>query len=298
MFITGSVRMFPDHEIAKRWLIGQIWSTRFPCLQGVWFAALVLALVCFCLPIALALAQEETPEDKGLRIAREASARDDGFRDFTAEMTMVLRDRQGRESVRQMRFKVLEVPEDGDKSLFVFDQPRDVRGTALLTHAHINAQDDQWLYLPALKRVKRINAAKRSGSFMGSEFSYEDMSSLELEEYTYRYLRDEPCGELTCTVIEQIPLDKKSGYSRKVVWQDETELRTWKMELYDRKGSHLKTLTIADYRQYLDRYWRAGEQTMVNHLTGASTVLKWSDFQFRNNLEDGEFTQTALRRVR
>ena len=290
--------MFPDHDIAKRWLVGRIRPTRFPCLQGVWFAALVLALVCFCLPIALALAQEETPEDKGLRIAREASARDDGFRDFTAEMTMVLRDRQGRESVRQMRFKVLEVPEDGDKSLFVFDQPRDVRGTALLTHAHINAQDDQWLYLPALKRVKRINAAKRSGSFMGSEFSYEDMSSLELEEYTYRYLRDEPCGELTCTVIEQIPLDKKSGYSRKVVWQDATELRTWKMELYDRKGSHLKTLTLADYRQYLDRYWRAGEQTMVNHLTGASTVLKWSDFQFHNNLEDGEFTQTALRRVR
>ncbi|MDE2812048.1 MAG: outer membrane lipoprotein-sorting protein [Gemmatimonadota bacterium] len=233
-----------------------------------------------------------------MRIAREASARNDGFGDFTAGMTMVLRDRQGRESVRQMRFKVLEVPEDGDKSLFVFDQPRDVQGTALLTHAHINAQDDQWLYLPALKRVKRINAAKRSGSFMGSEFSYEDMSSQEVEEYTYTYLRDEPCGELTCTVTEQVPLDKRSGYSRKIVWQDTVELRIWKMELYDRKNSHLKTLTFANYRQYLDRYWRAGEQTMVNLLTGASTLLKWTEFRFRNDLPDSEFTQTALRRVR
>ena len=255
-------------------------------------------LACLCLQSAQALAQGETPEQKGLRIAREASARDDGFGDFTAGMTMVLRDRHGRESVRRMRFKVLEVPGDGDKSLFVFDQPRDVRGTALLTHAHTNAQDDQWLYLPALKRVKRINAARRSGSFMGSEFSYEDMSSQDVDEYTYRYLRDEPCGGLTCTVTEQVPLDKKSGYSRKVVWQDTGELRIWKMELYDRRGSHLKTLTLANYQQYLDRYWRAGEQTMVNHLTGASTVLEWTDFRFRTNLEDSEFTHLSLRRVR
>ena len=211
---------------------------------------------------------------------------------------MVLRDRQGRESIRQMRFKVLEVPGDGDKSLFVFDQPRDVQGTALLTHAHANTPDDQWLYLPALERVKRISASTRSGSFMGSEFSYEDMSAPEVEEYTYRYLRNEPCGELTCTVTEQFPLDEKSGYSRKLIWQDTGELRTWKMELYDRRDSHLKTLTFADYQQYLDRYWRAGQQTMVNHLTGASTVLNWTDFQFGTGLEDGEFTQTALRRVR
>ncbi len=288
--------MFPDHETIEEWFIGQGRIGALACNWHAWFK--VLALASLCLPGAHALAQEETPEDKGLRIARESNDRNEGFGDYTAGMTMVLRDRQGRESVRQMRFKVLEVPGDGDKSLFVFDQPRDVQGTALLTHAHINTPDDQWLYLPALKRVKRISASRRSGSFMGSEFSYEDMSSPEVDEYTYRYLRDEPCGELTCTVIEQFPLDEKSGYSRKVIWQDAGELRTWKMELYDRRGSHLKTLTFADYRQYLDRYWRAAEQTMVNHLTGASTVLQWTDFRFGTDLDDGEFTQTALRRVR
>ena len=279
--ITGS--RFVDEDRRRAWRAS--------------FGVLLLAVTCG-LHGAVALAQEETPEDKGLRLAREASARNDGFGDFTAGMTMVLRDRRGRESVRQMRFKVLEVPGDGDKSLFVFDQPRDVQGTALLTHAHVNAQNDQWLYLPALKRVKRISAATRSGSFMGSEFSYEDMSPPEVEEYRYRFLRDEPCGELTCAVTEQVPLDEKSGYSRRVVWQDLGELRTWRMELYDRKRSHLKTLTFADYRKYVDQYWRAGEQTMVNHLTGASTVLNWTDFRFRTDLDDGEFTQTALRRVR
>ena len=288
--------MFPGHDNAKRWASGQ-GSTRRR-IQRALTSVLVPAMACSSLPNGGALAQAETPEDKGLRIAQESSARNEGFGDFTAQMTMVLRDRQGQESVRQIRFKVLEVPGDGDKSLFVFDQPRDVQGTALLTHAHINTQDDQWLYLPALKRVKRISASRRSGSFMGSEFSYEDMSSPEVEEYTYKYLGDEACGELTCTVIEQFPLDEKSGYSRKVIWQDTGELRTWKMELYDRRGSHLKTLTLSGYQQYLDQYWRADEQIMVNHLTGASTVLRWADFRFRTNLDEDEFTQTALRRVR
>ena len=290
--------MFPNHETAEKRLVGRGWTRRLAYPRRASFGVLGLALACFCLPAKQSLAQEESPEEKGLRLALEANARNEGFGDFTAGLTMVLRDRQGRESVRQMRFKVLEVAGDGDKSLFVFDRPRDVQGTALLTHAHIGTQDDQWLYLPALERVKRISATTRSGSFMGSEFSYEDMSSPEVEEYTYRYLRDEPCGELMCTVTEQFPLDQKSGYSRKVIWQDTVELRTWKMELYDRRGSHLKTLTFASYQQYLDRFWRADEQTMVNHLTGASTVLHWTDFEFGTDLDDGEFTQTALRRIR
>ena len=245
-----------------------------------------------------ALTQETTPEEIGLAIAREANARNDGFGNYTANMTMILRNRQGQESRRQMRFRVLEVEGDGDKSLFVFDQPRDVQGTALLTHGHLAAQDDQWLYLPALKRVKRISSSTRSGSFMGSEFSYEDMSNPEVEKYTYRYLRDEPCGDLICTVNEQVPADRKSSYSRQLVWQDKDHLRTWMVHYYDRKNSHLKTLILADYRQFLDQYWRAAEMTMENHLTGKSTVLSWSDYEFRTDLSASDFSQTALRRVR
>ena len=255
-------------------------------------------LACIGAVSAPAHSQDLPPEEKGLQIARDASALGDGFGNFTAGMAMVLRNKQGQESRRQLRFKVLEAVDEGDKSLFVFDQPRDVQGTALLIHGHPEGQDDQWLYLPALKRVKRISSSTRSGSFMGSEFSYEDMSSPEVEKYTYLYLRDEPCGELTCTVTEQVPVDRKSSYSRQVVWQDTGEIRTWKVEYYDRKNSHLKTLTFAGYQQYLDQYWRADTMTMVNHLTGKSTVLNWTNFQFRTDMDDGDFTQTGLRRVR
>ena len=254
-------------------------------------------LACLCMPLHIS-AENATPEEIGLNIARATDERAQGYGNFTARQTMVLRNKQGQESTRSLRVKVLEVEGDGDKSLFVFDEPRDVEGTAFLIHAHKVEADDQWLYLPALKRVKRISSANRSGSFMGSEFSYEDMGAQELEKYTYRYLRDEACGELTCTVIERVPTDRKSGYSRQVVWQDRDELRTWKVEYYDRKDAHLKTLTMDGYAQYLDSYWYAGEMTMINHLTGKSTDLNWSDYQFRTDLNARDFTQTGLKRVR
>ena len=260
------------------------------------FPLCLILLTCLCAgPVH---SESVTPEEMGLNIAQDANDREEGFGNFTAQQTMVLRNKNGQESRRQLRVKVLEVPEDGDKSLFVFDEPRDVRGTALLIHAHRESADDQWLYLPALKRVKRISSSNRSGSFMGSEFAYEDLTPQAVEKFTYRYLRDEPCGDGTCTVSERVPVDKGSGYSRQVVWRDKDELRVWKVEYYDRKNSHLKTLTMGNYQQYLDRYWRAGEMTMENHLTGKSTVLTWTDFQFRTDLDDRDFTQTGLRRVR
>ncbi len=273
----------------------------FPRLPaGCMFPFLAHALrvvTCVCLA-APAHSESATPEDIGLDIARKASALEEGFGNFTARQVMVLRNRHGQESRRQLRVRVLEVQEDGDKSLFVFDEPRDVRGTALLVHGHRESADDQWLYLPALKRVKRISSSNRSGSFMGSEFAYEDMTAQAVEKFTYRYLRDEPCGDLSCTVTERMSTDRKSGYSRQVVWRDKDELRVWKVEYYDRRNAHLKTLTLEDYQQHLDRYWRAGVMTMVNHLTGKSTVLTWTDYQFGTDLQDRDFRKTGLKRVR
>ena len=261
------------------------------------------ALIFSCLALVASLggpppARSETLEEKGLRIAREARERGKGFGNFTASQTMVLRNKQGQESKRQVRIKVLEAPGDGDKSLFVFDEPRDVKGTAFLIHAHKDKADDQWLYLPALKRVKRISSSNRSGSFMGSEFSYEDLGAQEVEKFTYRFLREESCGDLDCTVVERRPTEKRSGYTRQIVWRDKKELRVWKIEYYDRKNAHLKTLTLAKYDRHLDRYWRAAEMSMVNHLTGKSTVLSWRDFDFRTGLSDRDFSQTNLKRAR
>ncbi len=260
--------------------------------------ALCLALL-ICAGISMpAHAASDSAEEKGLKIARDANEKDSGFGNYTAQQTMVLRNKQGQESHRKLRVKILEAPEGGDKSLFVFDTPRDVKGTAFLVHSHKMAPDDQWLYLPALKRVKRISSSNRSGSFMGSEFAYEDITSQEVEKFTYRYLRDEPCGNLTCFVVERVPTDKESGYRRQLMWYDQDELRVQQTHFYDRKDTHMKTLTFEDYAQYLGQYWRAGLMTMVNHVTGKSTTMTWTDFQFQTNLSDRDFTKTGLKRVR
>lgn len=265
-------------------------------LRSSW-AVLCVALCAMLMPSDHgALAQSAT--EKGLQIAQAARNSDRGFDNFSADLTMILRNKQGQESRRALRIKVLEVAGDGNKILFVFDNPRDVKGTAFLIHGHITESDDQWLYLPALKRVKRISSSNRSGSFMGSEFAYEDLTSPEVEKYRYKWIRDEACGNLTCSVTESIPVEKGSGYSRQLVWHDTAEHRVWRVEYFDRKNTHLKTLTYKGYNQYLGEFWRADELNMVNHVTGKSTDLRWSNFKFRSNVNERDFTQTGLRRVR
>jgi len=240
----------------------------------------------------------ETPEEKGLAIAVDADQRDNGFRDLTGELTMLLKNRQGEESTRYMRVKTLEVTDDGDKSLTIFDRPPDVKGTALLTFSHKTDPDDQWLYLPALKRVKRIASKNKSGPFMGSEFAYEDIASQEVEKYTYKYIKDETYEGLDCFVLERYPVDPNSGYTRQVVWMDKVEYRPMKIDYYDRKNDLLKTLTFRNYQQYLEQYWRADEMFMINHQKGKSTLLTWKNYQFRTGLADRDFNRNSLKRAK
>lgn len=253
--------------------------------------ALILCLIAFN---ALAA----TPQEQGLAIAQESDRRDQGFGDFRVDLEMVLKNRHGEESRRQLRIATLEVEADGDKSLSIFDHPADVKGTALLTFSHKVADDDQWLYLPALARVKRIASANKSGSFMGSEFAYEDIGSQEVEKYTYKYLRTETYEGVPCLVMERYPVSPYSGYQRQLMWMDKAEYRPFKIDYYDRKDSLLKTLTWKDYQQYLNKYWRATEMYMLNHQSGKSTLLKWNNYKFRVGLKDADFNEASLKRAR
>ncbi|WP_104402465.1 outer membrane lipoprotein-sorting protein [Vibrio penaeicida] len=235
---------------------------------------------------------------KGLEIASERKARDTGWQDSIATMSMVLKNAQGESSSRLMRLKSLEIDGDGDKGLTIFDEPRDVKGTAFLNHSHATEPDDQWLYLPALKRVKRISSRNKSGPFMGSEFAYEDLSSFEIEKYQFSYIQDDVVEGEPVFLLEQIPTDKNSGYTKQLVWLDQMHYRPLKVEFYDRKRSLLKTLTFSDYRVYEDRYWRAHTMKMVNHQSGKSTVLSTEELAFKNGLSDSDFSKNTLKRVR
>jgi outer membrane lipoprotein-sorting protein len=238
--------------------------------------------------------------DKGRAIAEAAERRNDGFGDSRTELTMTLVNAEGRERKRRLTWQTLEVVEDnqGDQSLTLFHEPRDIEGTAFLSHTRIDRDDDQWLYLPSLKRVKRIASANKSSAFVGSEFAYEDLLSAEVEKFDYRWLREEACGEWECDVVEQRPRYASSGYSKQIVWIDQAEWRPVKTEFYDRKDRHLKTLRLQDYRQYLDRFWRAHTMRMDNHRTQKSTVLEFSEFAFQTGLSARDLDPSALRRMR
>jgi len=245
---------------------------------------------------ANALAQ--TPEQRGLEIATAADQADNGWHDMSAEMTMTLRNRSGDTSLRTIRNRQLEVEGDGDKALSIFDSPNDVKGTAFLSHTHVERADDQWLYLPALKRVKRIASNNKSGPFMGSEFAYEDITSQELAKYEYKWLRDTQYEGRDSHVIERIPTYKHSGYTKQVAWIDKTMLQPLKIDFYDRKGALLKTLTTHEHQQYLDKYWRPSRMEMINHISGKSTTLGWRDYQFGNGFSDRDFDKNTLKRIR
>ena len=134
---------------------------------------------------------------------------------------------------------------------------------------------------------------------MGSEFAYEDIASQEVEKYSYKHLREEEFNGQLCFVGESYPVDKKnSGYTKRITWLDKAEYRVQKVEYYDRKASLLKTLIISGYQQYLGKYWRADQMEMVNHQTGKSTSLVWSNYSFQTGLTDKDFNSTSLKRIR
>ncbi len=239
-----------------------------------------------------------TAEEKGLAIAHAIERADRGWKDTSADMKMTLRNRQGKESVRTIHVKTLEMLKDGDKSLIVFNTPRDIKGTAFLTFSHVVVADEQWMFLPALKRVKRISSTNKSGPFMGSQFAYEDIVSFEVDKFKYKYLRSERIDKRGVYVVETYPQYKFSGYKRQVVWVDKERNIPVKIEYYDRKNSLLKTMIFLNYHRYLGKYWRAGQQNMLNHQNGKSTSITWSNYRFRTGLASNDFDRSTLKRSR
>lgn len=245
-------------------------------------------------------ARGTTPEaQKGYDTAARADRTDHGFGDSSASLTMVLRNAAGSETSRKLTISTLEKENEtvGDKSLVIFESPKDVEGTALLSHAKILEADDQWLYLPALKRVKRISSRNKSGPFVGSEFAFEDFTIQELNKFTYKYVGEEELDGMTVDVVERFPRYENSGYTRQVAYTDQDIFQVRKVEFYDRKGDQLKTLTLQDYRDY-DGVWRAHKLLMVNHQTGKESDLVYESYEFGTGLDDGDFNKNVLDRIR
>lgn len=245
-------------------------------------------------------ASAATDKEQGFEIAARSDRTDVGFGASEVELKMVLRNAAGQEATRSLRISTLEKEDEsvGDKSLVLFDTPRDIEGTALLSHAKILDPDDQWLYLPALKRVKRISSSNKSGPFVGSEFAFEDFTAIELNKFNYTLIGVEDCGAQKCDVLEREPRYENSGYTKQIAWVDQTDFQIRKVEFYDRRGDLLKILELSDYRKYDNGVWRAHKLSMSNVQTKKQTDLIYDAYAFDTQLAEGDFVKGRLSRLR
>ena len=239
-----------------------------------------------------------TPEEQGQHVFVTRDEMDNGYIDAVTTLSMTLFNAAGQKSSRKMLTRYLELQDDGDKTLITFKFPRDIKGTGLLTFEHIEDADDQWLYLPALKRVKRIASKNKSGSFVGSEFSYEDISSTKPEKFTYKYLREDEHEGIKVWIVERYPKDPNSGYTKIISWVDQSNFQVVKQEYFDRKGSPLKFSLENGVTLYLGKFWRPSEIVMMNLQTKKKTALTFSDWAFQQGQKSSLFSKRSLERQR
>ena len=232
--------------------------------------------------------------NRGKDIFLKTDRMDKGYKDQRTRIKMTLINASGEKIIRIMDSKRLEGTNDGDLSLIRFIKPNDVKNTSLLTYEHKKRSDDQWMYLPVRKRIKRISSDNKSGSFMGSEFSYEDMGSREVEKYRYKYLRDGTFNGNSCFVVERYPTDRSSGYSKLITWVRKDIYQPVKIDYYDRKREHLKTLLLKKLQKHRGKHWRAHYLVMDNIQTGKKTIIQFLNLRIRTGLSKSMFSKRAL----
>ncbi len=211
------------------------------------------------------------------------------------DIRMVLADPDGDESIR--RFQTLVVEENGlRKTITVFLEPASVKNTRFLTIENESRADDQWIYLPALRKAKRIAASERSGSFMGSDFSYSDMSLLNaaVTEASHTLLREEAFNGFECYVVESIPTEQSgSEYGKHISWVDKATWLTPKVELYGQDQRLQKMLETREFDE-VQGYRIAREMTMTTVASGHKTILEVVQVKYDIPIDPGYFTTTFL----
>jgi outer membrane lipoprotein-sorting protein len=241
----------------------------------------------------------------------QLSARDIMERNFLAakvtslraESAMVLINDKGQQRERKS-VNVVKLQPNGIDSKFLvrFSFPNDIKGTGFLQIEHSDGEDDQWIYLPALKKSRRLVANNKKDSFVGSDFSYGDISLPKVDAWRHSLLRSEKIGVQDCYVVESIPatdtVKANSGYSKKLTWVSQESFLESKVEYYDLSGRLLKTQITGDH-ELLEperQRWFSLSREMTNHQSGHRTVLKFGKLEPGANVSDDLFTTRYIER--
>lgn len=234
--------------------------------------------------------------DRGFEIAKSISDANKGYGSEQSDMTMILINGD-KKIERKMTSKTMETGSESSKSLLEFLLPKDVAGTKLLTWSFEDKEDSQWIYLPAFKKIKRISSSSKSSSFMGSEFTYEDLRASILDKFTYKFIKEEKQGDDTIWVFEK-KSKEDSAYTKQVVTASKKYMNAIKVEFFDRSNSLLKVGEFSDFKKFSAKgkdFWRANKVAMRNKQTLKESELLIGSRVLGAKLSENDFRKNALK---
>lgn len=216
--------------------------------------------------------------------------------DQTGQLKMTLENSQGDQRIREISQYILNT-ESMEKKIMFFDAPADVRNTSFMnwTYDEEGKEDSQWIYLPALKKVKRISSSGSSDYFMGSDFTYDDLGDRHPADDTHKLLREETIEGERCYVVESISKNEDYMYSRTQTWVIADKWIGLKKDFYDEDDDLLKTLTAREYEN-INGYWMITESEMENVQKDHSTLMELNNLELDNGLQDRIFTERIMMR--
>jgi len=261
----------------------------------------IATIVCACGLLLPALVSAGSLPD-GDEIARRVNARDEGVA-VSRNLTMQMTDRHGKTRTRETR-AFRKYYGDDKRTVIFYLKPSNVRNTAFLTwdHADPDRDDDQWLYLPAMRKVRRISASDRGDYFLGTDLTYEDIkleSRLGIDDYRRRTTGEDVVDGHHCYLLESVPVDEETaaelGYGKVEQCVDNEIWMVRRARFWDTKGHPLKTAYFRDIRR-VQGIWTQHRIEVENHKTGHRTLFLFSDVDYERGVPDALFTQNALRR--
>jgi hypothetical protein len=232
--------------------------------------------------------------------AREISEKATGVIDYEAMelvSTLKIYDAKGSERIRQVTTATKKFGETS-KTMIKFISPADVKGTAMLIYDHENTGDDMWIYMPALRKTRRIVSTEKGRNFMGSEFTNADMSKPNMNDFQYKILGSDTYEGKPCWKIESVCSNEsvagENGFSRKVSLIEKGTYLCHKVEFYDLQGKLHKLQYIRQYKKQASGKYFAYEMEMNNVQNGRKSILIIDKFQTGSNLPESAFTAAML----
>lgn len=210
-----------------------------------------------------------------------------------SDMSMTLINKKGSKRVRNLHQYFIDLG-DVEKQIMFFTSPADVKNTSFMNWSYDDADksDDQWLYLPALMKVKRISSSSKDNDFMGSDFTYEDMEKRSPERDSHKFIKDATYNGEAVWIVEASPKEEEQ-YSKRKVWISKAKQLPLKVEFYDEDGELLKTLTVTETKQ-VKGYWIVSKQVMKNVQKNHQTVISLTDVKVENGITESKFSQREM----